>query len=261
MHSISPLPDIRTALVSIDIEVERGQNHGVVDPSRLPEAHAAARRYKAIAMRLLSESADHLHMAYDPGLSAKRGNSARYVIAADNGISRAVGEALGVEIAEGDIVVVIGPAFVEWQTTPEVLTEIVADDLTSALQFLKPLRCKGPIAKLMPYLVQIAGNIILQGAQEDEGPTKREERKDRAVGRAFNSIAAQDYDSDNAHGMVVTDNPAWLPLASIVADTAGDAAFSVDLPLNRDAAVQVIHHAIARAMRDADVPVTKSKAA
>lgn len=257
MHSRARLEDNLVALVSINPETERADAHGLIDVVRLPDVIAAARRYRSAATSILTDAEYHLHLAFDPALAGGMGNSARYVTMGEpNGIAVAVAGCLGIATHANDIVVVLGPDFVAWQTTPEIMAEVVADDLTAALQSLHPVRCKGPISKLMPFLVQIAGNIIMPGVAADEGHTKLTGRKERAIGRAFNSIASKHYGEDNPHGQVVTDNPAWLALAETVADAAGELATMVDSPMSRQSMVHIIHQAIARAMRNCDVPVS-----
>lgn len=245
------------ALVSIDTDLERGSAHGQVDTSRQMEVADLAARYLAVAERLLSGSADLIRFGYDPALSVAGGGS-RYIASGDAGnrILMACCEAIGVEAGPADIAIVFGPSLVSMRTTPELFMEMVADDLTAIIRAAHPVECKGPIATLMPFLVQVAGNIIIPGHDEAEtGESRMTGRKKRAIGRAFNAIAHGHYGSDNAHGKVVTDHPAWLPLANAVAESSVAFAQGSARPLDRNALAYLIQQAIARAMRACDITV------
>lgn len=241
------------AMVSLNVDLGRATSHGPVDPTRLPDVIATAAAYLAAASTLIADAATSFSLAYDPALAPAAGSGPRYVAVAGSkpNIAQAVGEAAGRKLDDNSFIVVFGPSFVSWQTTPELLVEVVADDLTAALQILRPVQCQGPIAKLMPFLIQIAGNVVMPETEADQA-ISISGRKDRAIGRAFNAIAAAHYGaaSFNAMGQVVTDNPAWIPLSNMVADCAGAMAAAVSRPMSVDAAVHSIHQSVARALRE-----------
>jgi len=255
--------NLSIALMSIDTDLERGTSHGLVDVNTYPHVHKTMRRYVEVADSLLLGSSAALKLGYDPALSAAN-SASRYITSGDvkNRILRACCEAVGEEPSPSDIAIIVGSTFVSWQTTPEVFLEVVADDMIAIVQSIHPIRCKGPIADLMPYLVRIAGNVIVPGsAQTAIGAGRIQGIKDRAIGRAFNALAHQNYHGDNAHGQLFTDNPAWIPLAWAVAESAASLIEASVVPMKRESVARLIQQAIAKAMRACDIPVVQSGSA
>jgi len=250
-------------IVSVNTDTGRVKATGTADPVQDAPVFEVARRYLAKATALVGGLDGAIHVAYDPKLVALAGSAPRFLAIAslDRQFAEVLSTATGRDVAGSDLILVMGPGFVYYEMDDPRMTEIVAGDLTTAFHRLHPVRCQGPIAQIMPWLVQIAGNILIPGWTEagDGDISPLAERRDKAIGRAIRSFVEQNYrDHVNPEGQAVTDFPALSPVAEIVGN---EACFFVSrsggTPLTRQTTVSSIHEVISRAMRDAGVSVVR----
>lgn len=219
-------------------------------------------RYVATALSLLSDLASGIHVAYDRGLRGNKGGSARIVVPAGSNahLAAALSSLNGSDVDTTHLIVVFGSEFSGWRGPDAAMRALVAADLTVVIDRLYPIESSGPISRMLPYLTQIAGNVLLPGAPAGEDDLARQiemtDRVGQAIGRAYRGFAQTLYpDAPNAFGQLASDFPAWPYLADMVAEQAGLVAPSMLLPVSQEDAATVIQAVVAQSMRNLGVEV------
>ncbi len=249
------MPDSKAiACVSYDPETDLVGPEPRVPAEMLAVAADAADRYAALAAGMAEGAAEWLHVAFDPGIAVGDGRGPRHVriAATAPGLSAEVERATGRTVGGLDALVTLGPGFVAWDGDDERLREVVASDVGRVACLLYPARAEGPLAVLMPWLLQVAAETVAHGTTE---PALARERAERSAARAFTGAAQQNYDSWNAHGQMLTDHPAWTALVEATMDEAVAAASSVRVPASLEALAVAAHGALAAALSGLGVRV------
>lgn len=254
----------------VTVNLDTGKVTGV---GRLPvegasAAHSIAQRYSNIAKRLLNDDTMQLHIGYDPALVSANGASGRFVavLSKTPSAQAALWRTVEADTGARDLLVVFGPEFSDWVGDDDALEEIVAVDLTTLVETLYPIICDGPIKIMMPYLTQIAGNILLAGGNPhhqppdpDGGERVMPSRVEKAIGRAYRSFAETHIGAatPNMFGRLLTNFPAWQFLADSVAREASSRI--VPPPMNISILVYSIRAVIAAAVERFEISVVPAE--
>lgn len=242
------------ACVSYEPETDRIGPEPQVPQEMLAVAAEAAGRYAALAALMAEGAGEWLHVAFDPGLALGDGRGPRHLGIATTAPNLAVEveRVTGRPIGTLDALVTLGPGFIAWDGDEERLREVVASDIGRVTCLLYPARAEGPLAVLMPWLLQVAAETVAHGATE---PGVARDRAERSAARAFTGAAQANYDSWNAHGQMLTDHPAWPVLVEATMAEAVAAAARIRGPASLETLAHAAHGALAAALSGLGVRV------
>jgi len=241
--------DIRMAFIHYEPETDRvAEAPGVADEMAEAARAFASRYLEGVASACAPLT---LVVAFDPALVAAPGSGARRLLLARDA-PKLARHLLGPRRAGSSVMVVVGPSAVAYDGDEGRLRETACCDVGNAVGLLHPARGAGPIAPLMPWLLQIACETIAYGGGDPEGAPAR---ADRAMARALSGVSASLYDSWNAYGQMLTDHPAWPYLAEATANEARATAAGCDGPSPPDRIAAMSHSALARALHGLGVEV------
>lgn len=258
--------DLLISEVSVNLDTWRVTGVGRLPLEGAAAVHGMAARYLGLAESMLKDAATTMHLAYDPELVGNNGAAGRFItaVAKSPSAKAAIWETTEMDAGHTDSLIVLGPQFVDWAGSDEQLAELVAVDLTGLIETLYPLQCEGPIKVMMPYLTQIAGNVLIPGGDPTARPpspagSDRElpSRVEKAIARAYRSFADAHMGASesNQFGRLVTAYPAWQYLADTVGREAGVFAQTVSAPMSIPTMVYSIRSVIARAVSQFGIPV------